>query len=76
MEKDPIRVQPEYVEILRKMIEQNKMVTFIADIMFANGIPFIVTCGRGIGLIMVEWIPNRMKKQLALNLTKVLKLYS
>ena len=52
---------PEYVEIPREMIEQNKMVTLTVDMIFVNGIPFIVTYGRGIGLITVEWIPNRTK---------------
>ena len=61
MYKDPTRMQPEYMEVPRQMIEQNKMVTLSADIMFVNGIPFIVTYGRGIGLIMFQWIPNRMK---------------
>ena len=49
MQKDPTRIQPEYVEILREMIEQNKVVTLTADIMVVNGIPFVVTYGRGIG---------------------------
>ena len=44
--------------------------------MFVKGIPFLIIYGRGVGLIIVEWIPNRMKKQLALNLTKVLQLYA
>ena len=44
--------------------------------MFVKGIPFLIIYGRGAGLIIVEWIPNRMKKQLALNLTKVLQLYA
>ena len=76
LQKDPTRMQPENVEIPREVIEQNKMAKLTADIMFVNGIPFIVTYGRGIGLITVEWIPNRMKKQLELNITKVLQLYS
>ena len=41
VQKDPTRIQPEYAEIPREMIEQNKMVIFTADIIFVNGISFI-----------------------------------
>ena len=44
--------------------------------MFINGIPFLITYGKGVGSITVEWIPNRTKTQLALNLKKVFQLYS
>ena len=60
-----IRINPEYVEIPRHIMDSNKIVILTADIMFGNGIPFIITYGRGIGLIMVKWISNRTKKQLA-----------
>ena len=64
MQKDPTRIQPEYVEIPREMIEQNKMATVTADVMFVNGILFIVIYRRGIGLIMLEWVLNRTKNNL------------
>ena len=48
----------------------------MADVMFVNQIPFIITYGHGVGLIMVECIPNRTMKQLAINLTIVLQLYA
>ena len=44
-----------------------------AEIMFVNQIPFIITYGKGVGLITMEWIPNRTWKQLESNL--VLQLY-
>ena len=61
MRKDLARIHPEHVEIPRETIEQNKMVTLTADIMFVNGIPFIVTYVRGMGMITVEWMPNMTK---------------
>ena len=73
---DLASITPEYVEIPQGIIEQNKMVTLMADIIFINGIPFLITYGRGVGLITVEWIPNRTKRQLALNIIKVLQLYA
>ena len=56
--------------------QKNKLITLTANIMFINGIPFLITYGRGVGLIKVEWIPNRTKNKLALNITKVLQLYT
>ena len=53
-----------------------KQITLTVDIVFENGIPFLITYGRGVEFITFEWIPNRTKKLLALNLTKVLELYS
>ena len=63
--KDPTRILSEYMEIPREIIEQNKMVMLTADIMYVNQIWFIITNGRGIGWITVEWMPNRIGKQLA-----------
>ena len=66
VQREPTRIDPDYVDISWDLIEQIKMITLTADIMFVTGIPFLIICGRGVGLIMVEWIPNRTKKQLAL----------
>ena len=44
--------------------------------MYVNQLPFVITYGRGMGLTTVKWIPNRMGKQLATNLSKVIQLYS
>ena len=66
--KDTTRIQLEYFKIQKEIMEQNKMVTLTADTMFVIDILFIITYGRGIGLITVEWIPKRTKTQLTLNL--------
>ena len=42
------------MDIPRDLIEQNKMVTLMADVMFINEIPFLIMYGRGIGLIMLN----------------------
>ena len=67
--------QPEYVKIPKSMIENNRRVTFTVDIMFVNQIQFIIMYGRGIILTTIEWLLNRMGKQLADNIKKVLQLY-
>ena len=71
-----MRVKPDYVQIPKEIIEQNNMMMLTAYIMFVNQITFIVMYGWGVGLITVEWIPNRTRKQLTINLIKVLQLYA
>ena len=44
--------------------------------MFVSNIPFVITYGREIGLIVVEFMPNRMAKQLVCNLRRIIPLYS
>ena len=62
VQRKPLRIQLEYVQIPPELIEQNKLVTLMEDIMFMNQIPFIITYGWDVGLITVEWIPNHMGK--------------
>ena len=58
----------DHVQIPRNLIQTNKYVTLKADVMFVNILMFIITYGRGIGLIMAEFTPNQIAKQLASNL--------
>ena len=39
----PIRVDDDYVEVPRDFYELHKFVTLTADVMFINGLPFLVT---------------------------------
>ena len=54
----------------------HKFVTLTVDAMFVNNLAFVITFGRGIELITVEFTPMHMAKQLACNLIKVIQLYS
>eukprot|EP00804_Cyclotella_cryptica_P010069 CCRYP_018044-RA/>CCRYP_018044-RA protein AED:0.31 eAED:-0.77 QI:0/-1/0/1/-1/0/1/0/270 len=53
----------------------HKYVTLTADIMFVNGIPFLVTRSRGIQLITVEFLPRRTAKIIGSKLIRVLNVY-
>ncbi len=44
----PSQVRTEYVAIPRHLVTQNKYVCLTADLMFVDGIPFMVTMLRGI----------------------------
>ena len=65
------------MDIPKHVIEMIMEVILTASVMFINQIPFvIITYGWKICLIMVEWVPHWTAKQLAVNLTKVLQIYS
>ena len=40
------------------MLQMNKHVTLTADVIFVDSLPFVITDGRGTGLIMAEFVPN------------------
>ena len=70
------KVVMDYVEIPRDFFTMHKFVTLTADVRFVNGLTFVITFGRGVGLMKVDFTPTQMAKQLAYNLTKVLQLHS
>jgi hypothetical protein len=48
----------DYVEIPRDLVDMYKYVTLVADVMFVNGLPFLVTSSRGISLIYHHELQN------------------
>jgi hypothetical protein len=54
----------------------HKYVTLVADVMFVNSLPFLVTSSRGISLVTIEYLPSRTAKCLALTLERVIKVYT
>ena len=51
--RPPLHVQMEYVEISPSIIDSNCNVTVTADVMFVNGLPFLITASRGINLVTI-----------------------
>ena len=74
--KNPERVETEETYVPRYFYGVHKFVTFTADVMFVNGVPFIMTFSRNIQLFTVELIPIRTAAQIISHLMKVVKLYS
>ena len=72
----PEHVRIEYVQIPRDFVELHNYVTLVADVMFVNGLPFLVTSSRGISLVTIEYLPSRTAKRLALTLERVIKVYT
>ena len=55
--------------------ERYKYVTLTVDVMFVNGIAFLVSLSRGIRFYTCEHTPNRKAKQLAKSLRRTVNLY-
>ena len=72
----PERVETVYVWISLEFMKMHKFVTLTAVVIFVNNLAFVITFGRGRGLITMEFTPMHMAKQLASNLINVIQLYS
>ena len=44
-------IKVDYVKIPRDLVDMHKYVTVVADVMFVNGLPFLVTLSRGISSV-------------------------
>jgi hypothetical protein len=55
----PERVRVEYLQIPWDFVQLHKYVTLVADVMFVNGLPFLVTSSRGLSLLTIEHLPSR-----------------
>jgi hypothetical protein len=51
-------VSVDYVKIPQDFGEMNKYVTLVADVMFVNGLPFLLTSSRGIILVTIEFLSS------------------
>jgi hypothetical protein len=72
--RKPEHVQVEYVQIPRNFVKMHKYMTLAADIMFVNGLPFLVTLLRGISLVTIEHLPSRTAKRLVHTLRRVFRI--
>ena len=72
----PERVTTNIIAIPWDFVLAHRFVVLTADIMFVNGIPFLLTRSRGIQLISVEFLPRRTSKIIGSKLTRVLQLYN
>jgi hypothetical protein len=72
----PDRVETDYVVVPREFMKLHKYVTLVADVMFVNGIAFLVTMFRGIKFVTSEHVPTHTAKQLSKSLKRIIQLYS
>jgi hypothetical protein len=75
--RPPDSVTTNYVQIPRALLEQHQRVTLAVDVMFVNGVPFLVSVARGLNLVTAEHMPgSRTAKLLAAGIVCVMDLYS
>jgi len=62
-------------ELPTQIIQRHGNVTIEVDIMYVNGIPFVVTTSRSIHFCMAEMIKNEKSMTIAMAIKQVLKIY-
>ena len=72
--KKPKRVRPEYMGIPCGIYERHTYVVLTEDVMFVNGITFLLILSRGIRLYTCKHVPNRKAPQLSASLKKIVNL--
>ena len=65
-----------HIQILRALLEWHQRVTLAVQVMFVNGVPFLVSLSRGINLVTAGYTPSHMVKQLGAGITRAMDLYS
>jgi hypothetical protein len=68
-------VMTAYVKIPPDILSMNNNVTLAADIMFVNGLPFMISVPRKIKMTTAEHMPNRKVPSLIKSLKKFINLY-
>jgi hypothetical protein len=64
------------VQIPWVILEGHQLVTLAVDVMFVNGVPFLVSVARGLNLVTAKFTPSCTAKQLAANITRMIDLYA
>ena len=65
-----------YMKILRAILELHQLVMLAVDVMFVDGVPFLVSVARGLNLVTAEFTPSQTAKQLAAGITRMIDLYA
>ncbi len=56
-------------------MQLRKYVTLVADVMFVNDLPFLVTSLQGLSLVTIEHLQSRTAKRLVHTLERVFRIY-
>jgi hypothetical protein len=73
--RPPESVMTNHVQIPRVLLEWHQGVTLAVDVMFVNGVPFLVSISRGLNLVTAEYTSCCTVKQLAVDIMRVMDLY-
>jgi hypothetical protein len=70
----PTPVATDYVQILKEIMSLNRNVTLAIDIMFVNGLPFLVSISRKIKFTTVGYLIGRKQHHLVNSIKKIVNL--
>jgi hypothetical protein len=74
--RKPERVWMDYVDIPRAILDMHLHVTLVADVMFVNGVPFLVSASCYINLIRIEHAPHCTTAKLGYLLERIVRKYA
>ena len=74
--RKPKHVSTELVDIPQSLVDHQKNVTLVADVMFVNGVAFLVSSSRNIMLTTIEHAPDRKAPKLGYLLHRIMKTYA
>jgi hypothetical protein len=74
--RPPESVTTDYVQIPWIILERHQLVLLAVDVMFVNGVPFLVSVARGLNLVTADFMPSHTAKQLASGITRMMDLYA
>jgi hypothetical protein len=72
----PERVVTDYVAIPRDFFEKHNCITLVADIMFVNLVPFLVSALRSLNLITIKHAPQQTASKIAYLLQRIVRVYN
>jgi hypothetical protein len=73
--RPPEAVRTDFVHIPPIFLDRHRVVVLTADVMFVNGVPFLVSLARGLNLLTCEFLPVRTTKSLASRIEDIKHLY-
>ncbi len=74
--KPPAPVVSKYMSVPKEVVDQNKVVTLAADVLFVDGTAFLLSASRQIQFKMAEYVATCTAKSLSKHLTQVVQVYA
>ena len=72
----PDHVQVEYVQIPWDFVQLHKYITLVVDVVFMNGLSFLVISLQGLSLATIEHLPSRTARHLVHTPKRVFRIYA
>ncbi len=73
--RPPEAVRTDFVHVPCAILERHRLVVLTTNVMFVNGVPFLVSLAWGLNLIPAEFLPTRTAKSLGSRIDQIKHLY-